>query len=92
MADPERVAELRQQRETLDPLALSAPIQAKLERVFRLSTKTRANAPPPHETWVCAARPPPPASTGGSSRLKIIARPETVEMTPTARRRLANSK
>ena len=40
VADPERVAELRRRREALDPFALSAAIQAKLERIFSLSRET----------------------------------------------------
>ncbi|MGH9352819.1 MAG: hypothetical protein ACRD2G_11775 [Terriglobia bacterium] len=37
--DPARVAELRQQRETLDPFQLSETIQAKLEEIFQLSAE-----------------------------------------------------
>ena len=36
-ADPERVAELRRLRETLDPFELSRTIQTKLEDIFQLS-------------------------------------------------------
>ncbi|MGH9625020.1 MAG: DDE-type integrase/transposase/recombinase [Bryobacteraceae bacterium] len=43
VADPERVAELRQQRETLDPFQLSATIRAKLEQIFQLSTTVKEN-------------------------------------------------
>lgn len=45
VADPERVAELRRQREALDPFRLSATIQAKLEGIFRLSSEAPAAAP-----------------------------------------------
>jgi len=38
-ADPERVAELERLRQTLDPFQLSATVQAKLERTFKLSTE-----------------------------------------------------
>ena len=48
VADPERVAELQRQRETLDPFQLSATIQAQLEGVFRLSTEIREQSPSPH--------------------------------------------
>jgi hypothetical protein len=40
-ADPERVAELRGRRQTLDPFQLSATTQAKLEGIFRLSGTRR---------------------------------------------------
>ncbi len=36
---PERVAELKRQRERLDPFELSRTIQAKLERLYELSTE-----------------------------------------------------
>src|SRR5487761_200551 len=39
VADPERAAELRRQREVLDPFQLSQTIQGKLEKIFRLSTE-----------------------------------------------------
>ncbi len=44
VADPERVAELRRLRATLDPFQLSATIQAKLERIFRLSGEAPASS------------------------------------------------
>ena len=52
--DGQRIAELRQQRETLDPFLLSQTIQAKLERIFQLSTNVKENgdlsmANPQHE-------------------------------------------
>jgi len=56
VADPERVAELRRQGQTLDPFALSATIQAKLESIFRLSTEAPTPAPPPHDASTRAAR------------------------------------
>ena len=40
VADPERVAELRCQRQRLDPFQLSSAVQAKLEGIFRLSHET----------------------------------------------------
>jgi len=46
VADLERVAELRRRREALDPFALSAVIQAKLERIFALSREAPATSPP----------------------------------------------
>ena len=46
VADPERVAELRRQRETFDPFELSAAIQAKLERIFSLSGEAPASSLP----------------------------------------------
>ncbi|MGD1101844.1 MAG: integrase [Terriglobia bacterium] len=61
--DPERVAELRPQRQTLDPFVLSATIQAKRERIFRLSTEAPTHAPPPHEASSGAARPTDRART-----------------------------
>src|SRR5487761_1090530 len=39
VSDPERMAELRRQREVLDPFQLSQTIQGKLEKIFRLSTE-----------------------------------------------------
>jgi hypothetical protein len=51
VADPERVAELRRLRETLDPFQLSQAIQAKRERIFQLSTETVRN----HETFSTAS-------------------------------------
>jgi len=44
VADPERVAELAQERVRLDPFALSRRTQEKLENIFRLSRDTRAPA------------------------------------------------
>jgi hypothetical protein len=44
-ADPQRLAELAQQRGRLDPFQLSRRIQTKLEGVFRLSRETAASAP-----------------------------------------------
>jgi hypothetical protein len=46
VVDPERVAELRRLRETLDPFQLSATIQAKLEGIFRLSREAPATSLP----------------------------------------------
>jgi len=46
VADPERVAELRRQRETFDPFELSAALQAKLERIFSLSGEAPARSLP----------------------------------------------
>ena len=45
-ADPERVAELRRQRQTLDPFQLSATTQVKLEGIFRLSVDAPMNPLP----------------------------------------------
>jgi hypothetical protein len=42
---PDRVAELRRLRDTLDPFALSHTIQIKLERIFRLSAEAVRNLP-----------------------------------------------
>jgi len=47
VADPERVAELAQERARLDPFDLSRRIQEKLASIFRLSRDTRAPAPAP---------------------------------------------
>ena len=47
VADPERVAELGQERARLDPFALSRRIQEKLASTFRLSRDTRAPVPAP---------------------------------------------
>jgi len=52
VADPERLAELRRQRETLDPFQLSEAIQVKLEKIFRLSTEAARS----HETASAASR------------------------------------
>ena len=41
VAEPERVADLGQERARLDPFQLSSRIQAKPERIFRLSRETR---------------------------------------------------
>jgi hypothetical protein len=41
---PDRLAELRRLRATLDPFALSHAIQTKLERIFQLSAEARGNA------------------------------------------------
>jgi hypothetical protein len=49
VADPERLAELRGQRQTLDPFQLSATVQAKLEGIFRLSVEAPANSLPRRE-------------------------------------------
>jgi hypothetical protein len=46
VADPERVTELRRQRETFDPFELSAAIQAKLERIFSLRREAPASSLP----------------------------------------------
>ncbi|HTV55056.1 MAG TPA: integrase [Terriglobia bacterium] len=43
VAEGERVVELQRQQRTMDPFQLSATVQAKLERVFRLSSDTLAN-------------------------------------------------
>jgi hypothetical protein len=45
VADPERMAELAQERARLDPFDLSRRIQEKLERIFPLSRDARAPAP-----------------------------------------------
>src|SRR5712692_8150235 len=42
---PDRVAELKRRRDTLDPFALSHTIQIKLERIFRLSAEAVRNLP-----------------------------------------------
>jgi hypothetical protein len=47
--DGERVAELQRRQRTVDPFQLSAAVQAKLERIFRLSSDTLANPAPPRE-------------------------------------------
>ena len=39
VSDPERMAEHRRLRETVDPFQLSQTIQARLEKVFQLSTE-----------------------------------------------------
>ena len=39
VSDPERMAELRRLRETLDPFQLSETIQARPEKIFQLSTE-----------------------------------------------------
>jgi len=49
VADAERVAELRGQREGLDPFQLSATIQAKLEGIFRLSDEVLTPSVPPRD-------------------------------------------
>jgi len=49
VADAERVAELRRQREGLDPFQLSATIQAKLEGIFRLSDEALTPSVPPRD-------------------------------------------
>ena len=43
--DAEGMAEVRRQRQTLDPLRLSATIRAKLEGIYRLSAEAPAAAP-----------------------------------------------
>jgi hypothetical protein len=45
-ADPERLAELRRQRQTLDPFQLSARVQAKLQGIFGLSGDASASSSP----------------------------------------------
>jgi hypothetical protein len=40
---PDRVAELKHRRDTLDPFALSGTIQAKLEHIFQLSAEAARN-------------------------------------------------
>ena len=40
---PDRVAELKRQRDTLDPFVLSHTIQTKLERIFQLSAEALGN-------------------------------------------------
>lgn len=45
-ADGERVAELQRRQQTIDPFQLSATVQAKLERIVRLSSDPRANPAP----------------------------------------------
>ena len=57
-ADLERVADLRRQRETLDPFRLSATIQAKLDRIFRLSAEAPRKAPPRRDAPQAPARAP----------------------------------
>ncbi len=42
---PDRVAELKRLRDTLDPFALSHTIQTKLERIFQLSAEAVRNLP-----------------------------------------------
>ena len=59
-ADPERVAELRRQRQTLDPFELSARIQAKREGIFDLSAEVPARARRPPDS--------PGAAVGVSAR------------------------
>jgi hypothetical protein len=54
-ADGERVAELQKRQQSIDPFQLSATIQAKLERIFRLSSDPRANPAPPCEARSSAA-------------------------------------
>ena len=68
VAEPEREAELRQQRERLDPFQLSATIQAKLEGIFRLSAE--AAAPSVGRGEVPPERPQavPRRQTGASDR------------------------
>ena len=45
--DAETVARLQRLRETLDPFELSRTIQAKLERIFHLSTRAARESPSP---------------------------------------------
>jgi len=63
-ADPERVAELRGQRRTLDPFQLSARVQAKLEGIFGLSAEAPASALPRPED--------PPAPVRAPDRAKVV--------------------
>jgi hypothetical protein len=58
VADGERVAELQRWQRIVDPFQLSATVQAKLERTFRLSSDLRANrAPQPDARQPSAERP-----------------------------------
>jgi len=72
-ADPERVAELRRQRQTLDPFQLSARIQAKRERIFDLSAEAPARAQRPPES--------PGAAVGTPTRVAAATRtpPPTID-------------
>jgi hypothetical protein len=63
-ADPERVLELRGQRQTLDPFQLSASVQAKREGIFRLSAEAPASALPRPEG--------PPAPVRAPDRAKVV--------------------
>jgi len=53
-ADPERIAELKQQEQELDPFQSSRTIQSKLERIFQLSRelagRSKTMAPVPTDT------------------------------------------
>ncbi len=64
LADPERVAELRGQRQTLDPFQLSARVQAKLEGIFGLSAEAPASALPRPDG--------PPAPVRAPDRAKVV--------------------
>jgi hypothetical protein len=85
VADPERLAELVQERARLDPFQLSRRIQEKLERIFRLRRDPRAPAPAasrvrsePHRTATKArttTRPnQPPLDPRRSARRRTAAR------------------
>jgi len=79
VADPERVAELRRQRETLNPFQLSATIQAKLEKIFRLSPDAvrsqGISAADPRELRRSAAKEKTPgAARGEKAKTKIKAK------------------
>jgi integrase-like protein len=75
VADPERVAELRQERARLDPFQLSRRIQEKLERIFRLSRDTRAPAAAPGPVNSERHRPAPTARNR-KRRAKLLPNPK----------------
>ena len=55
---PDRVAELKRRRDTLDPFALSHLIETKLERIFQLCAATRAKPVPVSTASTGFHRPP----------------------------------
>lgn len=85
-ADSERVAELQRRQRTLDPFQLSATVQAKLERIFRLSSDTRPSPEPQRDASESAAErrgrgesPRGPEITPQQPRSKVRTRARRVE-------------
>jgi hypothetical protein len=68
--DPERVAELRQERAQLDPFQLSAQVQARLEKIYGLSSdrRTPVAMPAPEAVLGRSARRPEPRQVANRTK------------------------
>ncbi|MBV9341737.1 MAG: hypothetical protein JO159_12730 [Acidobacteria bacterium] len=86
-ADPERIAELKQQEQELDPFQSSRTIQSKLERIFQLSrelagrSKTMAPVPTDTKREIVVK-----AKTGAKARRKSKTEKSATRSTKTRRR------